>query len=46
MYETQTCIPFLGIDVNVKTGISPIPEEKLTVIVEMCAQSTCKAIRS
>ena len=33
-----TCIPCLGIDVNVVTGIMSIPEQKLAGIVEMCAQ--------
>ena len=38
LYAPQTCIPCMGINFNVKTGIMSISEEKLAVIVQICAQ--------
>ena len=36
LYEPQKCIPCLGIDVNIATGIISIPSEKLKEIVYKC----------
>ena len=36
LYEPQKCIPCLGINVNIETGIISIPEEKLGEIVTLC----------
>ena len=38
LFPPQTCIPCLGIDIDVISGIMSIPEEKLTSIITMCAQ--------
>ena len=52
LYEPQKCIPCLGINVNIKTGIISIPEEKLSEIVALClnwstrGQSHEKALQS
>ena len=37
LFSPQVCIPCLGINVNVETGIISIPEEKLGEIVDICA---------
>ena len=36
LYEQQKCIPCLGINVNIETGIISIPVEKLGEIVTLC----------
>ena len=52
LYEQQKCIPCLGINVNIETGIISIPEEKLAEIVTLCldwstrGKSNKKALQS
>ena len=52
LYEPQTCIPCLGFNVNIETGIISIPEEKLAEIVTLCldwstrGKSNKKALQS
>ena len=36
LFAPQNCIPCLGIDVNIQTGIISIPRAKLTEIVALC----------
>ena len=46
LYPPQTCIPCLGINVNVTTGVMSIPEDKLASIIEMYAQWVCTFINA
>ena len=53
LYEApKKCIPCLGINVNIKTGIISIPEGKLSEIVALClewgtrGESNKKALQS
>ena len=36
LFELQNCIPCLGINVNVDTGIISIPDEKMLQITNKC----------
>ena len=36
LFEPQNCIPCLGINVNVDTGIISIPEEKMLQVTSKC----------
>ena len=37
LFEPENCIPGLGIDVNINTGIISIPNEKLSEITQKCS---------
>ena len=43
LYEPQKCIPCLGINVDINTGIISIPDDKLKQVITLCHEWSTKA---